>query len=121
DPSLLKVGHNLKYDAVVLSRYGLNVAPFDDTMLISYVLDCGRGTHGMDELAKRHLGHDTIKFADIAGTGKGRRTFDAVEIEKATAYAAEDADVTLRLHECLKPRLAAEGKCTVYESLERPL
>lgn len=121
DPSVLKVGQNIKYDALVLSRYDVSISPIDDTMLISYALDCGRGGHGMDELAKRHLEHETIKFSDIAGTGKKQKTFDEIEIAKAADYAAEDADITLRLHEALKPRLAAEGKATVYETLERPL
>lgn len=121
DPAVLKVGQNMKYDALVLSRYGVNIAPFDDTMLISYSLDCGRGGHGMDELAKRHLDYDTIKFSDIAGTGKKAKTFDQIQIKEAAKYAAEDADITLRLYQALKPRLAAEGKTTVYETLERPL
>ena len=121
DPAVLKVGQNLKYDLNVLARYGVNVRPFDDTMLISYVLDCGKGGHGMDELAQRWLGMETIKFSDLAGTGKKQKTFDEIEIAKAAQYAAEDADVTFRLHQTLKPRLAAEGKTTVYETLERPL
>ncbi|WP_411819066.1 DNA polymerase I [Hyphococcus formosus] len=121
DPAVLKIGQNMKYDALILSRYGVNIAPFDDTMLISYALDCGRGGHGMDELAKRHLDYDTIKFSDIAGTGKKAKTFDQIHIKEAAKYAAEDADITLRLYQVLKPRLAAEGKTTVYETLERPL
>ncbi|GAB4527010.1 MAG: DNA polymerase I [Amphiplicatus sp.] len=121
DPSILKVGQNVKYDALVMARHGIAVAPFDDTMLISYALDSGRGGHGMDELAKRHLGLDTIKFAEVAGSGKKQKTFNEVAIAKATQYAAEDADVTLRLFHVLKPRLADEKKCTVYETLERPL
>ncbi|MGF1545669.1 MAG: DNA polymerase I [Parvularculaceae bacterium] len=121
DPSVLKIGQNIKYDLNVMARYGVNVSPIDDTMLISYALDCGRGGHGMDELAKRWLDHDTIKFSDIAGTGKKQKTFDRIPIAEAAKYAAEDADVTLRLHAALKPRLAAEGKTTVYETLERPL
>ncbi|MEE2691059.1 MAG: DNA polymerase I [Pseudomonadota bacterium] len=121
DPAILKVGQNLKYDALLLSRYGVNVAPIDDTMLQSYVLDNGRNGHGMDELSKLHLGHDTIKFSDVVGTGKNQKTFGEVAIDKATAYAAEDADVTLRLHEILKPRLASESRLAVYETLERPL
>ncbi|MEQ8935100.1 MAG: DNA polymerase I [Amphiplicatus sp.] len=121
DPSILKIGQNLKYDALVLSRYGISLAPFDDTMLQSYVLDNGRNGHGMDELSSLHLGHDTIKFSDVAGSGKNQKTFGEVAIDKATQYAAEDADVTLRLHEILKQRLAAEGRLTVYETLERPL
>jgi DNA polymerase I len=121
DPAVLKIGHNIKFDAHVFGRRGIDVAPFDDTMLISYALDCGAGGHGMDELAGRILQHETIKFADVVGTGKNQKTFDEVPIDKATAYAAEDADVTLRLWKALKPRLAAEGKTTVYETLERPL
>ena len=124
DPSVLKVGHNVKFDWVVLRRHGIDVRPFDDTMLISYVLDAGRNGlsgHGMDELAQRHLGHRTIRFAEVAGTGKSAVTFDKVGIERATCYAAEDADVTLRLWRVLKPRLAAEGLTTVYETLERRL
>ncbi|MEM8770209.1 MAG: DNA polymerase I [Pseudomonadota bacterium] len=120
-PSIMKVGQNLKYDAVVLSRYGINVTPFDDTMLMSYALDCGRGAHNMDELAQRYLDYQTIKFSDIAGTGKKAKTFDQIPIKEAAKYAAEDADITLRLYETLKPRLAAERKTVVYEVLERPL
>ncbi len=121
DPAVMKVGQNLKYDALVLSRYGVSITPFDDTMLMSYALDCGKGGHGMDELARRWLDYDTIKFSDIAGTGKKAKTFDQIPIRDAAKYAAEDADITLRLHETLKPRLAAEGKTTVYETLERAL
>ncbi|WP_425410814.1 DNA polymerase I [Hyphococcus sp.] len=121
DPSALKVGQNLKYDALVLSRYGVKITPFDDTMLMSYALDCGKGNHNMDELAERHLAYSTIKFSDIAGAGKKAKTFDQIAIKDAAKYAAEDADITLRLYEVLKPRLAAEGKATVYETLERPL
>ena len=121
DPAVMKVGQNLKYDALVLSRYGVAITPFDDTMLMSYALDCGKGGHGMDELARRWLDYDTIKFSDIAGTGKKAKTFDQIPIREASKYAAEDADITLRLYQALKPRLAAEGKTTVYETLERPL
>jgi DNA polymerase-1 len=121
DASVLKIGQNLKYDMHVFARHGIIVAPFDDTMLISYALDCGAGGHGMDELAKKWLGHETIKFSDVVGSGKNQKTFDEAPIDKATAYAAEDAEVTLRLHRALKPRLAREGKATVYETLERPL
>ena len=120
-PGILKVGQNLKYDLAVLARYGIAVAPFDDTMLISYVLDAGKGGHGMDELARRHLGHQPITFSDVAGTGKAKVTFDRVALDKATAYAAEDADVTLRLWRMMKPRLVAERRVAVYETLERPL
>ncbi|KQP30886.1 DNA polymerase I [Methylobacterium sp. Leaf104] len=121
NPGVLKVGQNLKYDLAVLSRSGIRVAPFDDTMLISYVLDAGKGGHGMDELARRHLGHQPITFSDVAGTGRAKITFDRVALDKATAYAAEDADVTLRLWRMMKPRLVAEHRVAVYETLERPL
>ncbi|RMD62608.1 MAG: DNA polymerase I, partial [Alphaproteobacteria bacterium] len=121
DPSVLKVGQNIKYDILVLGRHGIAVRPFDDTMLLSYVLEAGLHGHGMDELARLHLGHDTIKFKDVAGTGKAQVTFDKVPLDKALDYAAEDADVTLRLHRVLKPRLVPERVTTVYETLERPL
>jgi DNA polymerase-1 len=121
DASVLKIGQNMKYDWVVLKRHGIDVRPFDDTMLISYVLDAGKGSHGMDELSRRHLGHSPISFSEVAGTGRNKVTFDKVEISKATAYAAEDADVTLRLWQILKPRLVAERRATVYETLERPM
>lgn len=121
DASVLKIGQNLKYDWIVFKRHNIDVRPIDDTMLISYVLDAGRGSHGMDELSRRHLGHAPISFTDVAGTGRNKVSFDKVEIAKATAYAAEDADVTLRLWQLLKPRLASEHRATVYETLERPL
>jgi DNA polymerase-1 len=121
DPATLKIGQNIKYDWLVLHRHGIEVRPFDDTMLISYVLDAGKGSHGMDELSRRHLGHQPITFSEVAGTGRSKVTFDQVEIGKATAYAAEDADVTLRLWQLLKARLPAERRVTVYETLERPL
>jgi len=121
DASVLKIGQNLKYDMEVLKRHGIAVAPIDDTMLISYVLESGDVGHGMDELAKRHLNHTCIPFKDVAGSGKSMITFDRVPIDRATHYAAEDADVTLRLWHLLKPRLAASHKLTVYETLERPL
>ena len=121
DPGVLKVGQNIKYDLLVLGRYGVNVAPVDDTMVISYVLEVGLHGHGMDELARLHLGHETIKFKDVAGTGKSQVTFDRVALDKALDYAAEDADVTLKLYKMLKPRLAPEHMTTVYETLERPL
>ena len=121
DPAVLKVGQNLKYDALVVGNHGLTIVNFDDTMLMSYALDAGRGSHGMDELSKRHLEHTPIAFKEVAGSGKSSVTFDRVAIDRATAYAAEDADVTLRLWRLLKPRLAAEGLTTVYETLERPL
>ncbi len=121
DPGVLKIGQNIKYDSLVLSRHGLDVGPVDDTMLMSFVLDGGAGKHNMDDLAERHLGYRTIKFSDVAGSGKSQVTFDYVPLDKARDYAAEDADITLRLHQLLKPRLLAEHMVTVYETIERPL
>ncbi|MEM9205041.1 MAG: DNA polymerase I, partial [Pseudomonadota bacterium] len=121
DRSVLKIGQNIKYDLLVLYRYGVDVTPIDDTMLMSYALDAGKGGHGMDDLSERHLGHRPIPFKEVAGTGKSALTFDQIPLDKATAYAAEDADVTLRLWHVLKPRLMAERMTRVYERLERPL
>jgi len=121
DPSVLKVAQNAKYDIAVLSRYGVQVAPIEDTMLMSYVLDAGLHGHGMDELSQLHLGHTPIPFKAVAGRGKTEISFAQVELKPATAYAAEDADVTLRLYHVLKPKLIAAGMVTVYETLERPL
>ncbi len=121
DASVLKIGQNLKYDMLLMSRLGIAIAPIDDTMLISYALDSGMNGHGMDELSQVHLGHKPISFKEVAGKGKQAVTFDLVAVDAATRYAAEDADVTLRLWHLLKPRLAAEHKATVYETLERPL
>ncbi|MBN9029495.1 MAG: DNA polymerase I [Rhizobiales bacterium] len=121
DPSILKVGQNLKYDYLLMRRYGIDIQSLDDTMLMSYVLDSGNGAHGMDSLSERWLNHKPIAFKDVAGSGKSGVTFDMVPIDRATAYAAEDADVTLRLWFVLKPRLAAQKLATVYERLERPL
>ena len=121
DPSVLKIGQNLKYDYHILAKHGIRLSPIDDTMLISYVLDGGAHGHGMDELADRHLGHTTVKYSDITGKGKNQITFDRVPLDKALGYAAEDADITLRLHRALKPRLVREKMTTIYETIERPL
>lgn len=121
NPGILKVGQNIKYDLQVLARYGINVSPIDDTMLLSYVLEGGLHRHGMDELANIHLDHQTIKFKTVAGSGKNALTFDQVPLETAGPYAAEDADITLRLHRLLKPRLVTEHMVTIYERYERPL
>jgi DNA polymerase-1 len=121
DSSILKVGHNIKYDMVVLARYGVMVSPVDDTMLLSYVLEGGKHGHGMDDLADLYLGHTTIKYKEVTGTGKSQITFDQVPLENALDYAAEDADITLRLHHILKPRLLEERLISAYETLERPL
>ena len=121
DEAVLKIAQNLKYDYLLMKRHGVVMQSFDDTMLISYVLEAGKTTHGMDTLSERWLGHTPIAYKDVAGSGKSSITFDFVDIDKATAYAAEDADVTLRLWMVLKPRLAAERLTSVYERLERPL
>lgn len=121
DPSVIKVAQNLKYDYVVFSRHGIAVAPYDDTMLISYALDGGKGGSGMNELSEALLGHRPVSFKDVAGSGSKQLSFDRVAIDKATEYSAEDADVALRLWTALKPRLTAERMTTVYETLERPL
>lgn len=121
DDGVLKIGQNLKFDALVFAQHGIALRAIDDTMLMSYVLDAGRGSHGMDSLSERWFGHQPIAFSDVAGSGKARITFDQVAIEKATEYSAEDADVTLRLWQLLKPRLVAERMVTIYETLERPM
>lgn len=121
NPAVLKIAQNMKYDALVLKKYNVEITPFDDTMLLSYVLDAGVNKHNMDELARVHLDLSTIPFKEIAGTGKKQITFDKVAIDKATEYAAEDADITGRLHRLLKPRLVQEKMVNVYETLERPL
>ncbi len=121
DPSILKVGHHLKYDLGILARAGLDMAPYDDTLMLSYVVDGTQHGHGMDELAELHFDHKTIHFEDLCGKGKKQITFDRVPIEKASTYAAEDADITLRLHGLLKQQLIEARRTTVYETLERPL
>jgi len=121
DPSVLKVGQNIKYDICVFRQHGVEVGPVDDTMLLSFVLDAGKHNHGMDDLAKLYLGQDTIKFSDVAGSGAKQVSFDKVPIDKARDYAAEDADVTMQLWAQFKPRLAREHMVGVYETIERPL
>jgi DNA polymerase-1 len=122
DPSVLKIAQNAKYDIAVLARHGIDVTPVDDTMLISFVLEGGlHKSHGMDELSKRWLEHEPISFKTVAGTGKGQKSFKHVPLDTATCYAAEDADVTLRLYEHLRPRLSREHLLAVYETVERPL
>ena len=125
DPAVLKVGHNLKYDAHVMARAingGFSITPVDDTMCLSYVLDAGRqSSHKLDDLAEIHLGHSMIKYADVCGKGAKQIGFGELKPDEALDYAAEDADYTLRLWRMLKPRLASEAKSSVYERLERPL
>ncbi|MGE4013624.1 MAG: DNA polymerase I, partial [Alphaproteobacteria bacterium] len=121
DPAVLKIGHNIKYDLLVLKKYAVDVTPVDDTMLLSYALEAGKHGHGMDELAQLILDHKTISYDEVTGTGKGRISFAEVPLDRARDYAAEDADITLRLHRALKPRLALERVTSVYETLDRPL
>ncbi len=121
DDCVLKVGQNLKYDALVFLQRGIRLDPIDDTMLMSYVLEGGLHGHGMDELSRLHLSHTPIAFNEVTGKGKDKITFDCVPVAQATKYSAEDADVTLRLALLLKPKLAEAGKRGVYETLERPL
>jgi DNA polymerase-1 len=121
DPTVLKIGQNLKFDGLLFAQHGIMLTTIDDTMLMSYVLDAGRGSHGMDALSEQWLGHEPIPFSAVAGSGKNQVTFDQVAIDKASEYAAEDADVTLRLWQVLKPRLVAERMNTIYETLERPM
>ena len=125
NPSVLKIGQNLKYDVLLLKQYGVDVVSVDDTMLMSYALDGGQNGHGMDDLSQRHLGHACIPFKQVIALAPGKKiadkTFAGVPIDKAAEYAAEDADVTLRLWMVLKPRLVAERMVTVYETLERKL
>ncbi|MGD9914921.1 MAG: DNA polymerase I, partial [Rhizobiaceae bacterium] len=122
DASVLKVGHNMKFDWLVLHRHGIDVAPYEDTMLLSYVTDGGTsGGHDLASAAEKWLGHAVIPFKEIVGSGKKGVSFDFVEIERATIYAAEGADLALRLWGVLKPRLVAKGLTSVYERLERPL
>jgi DNA polymerase I len=119
-PGVMKIGQNIKYDLQVLRRHGTDVTPLDDTMLLSYVVESGENGHGMDELSEKHLGHKPITFREVAGTGRGV-SFAHVALDRATHYAAEDADVTLRLWMLLRQKLLQKRKVTVYETLERPL
>ena len=121
NPSVLKIGQNIKYDMLVLKKYGIEIVSVDDTMVMSYCMDAGKTTHGMDAMAERYLGHKCISYDEVTGTGRARKSFAEVELDKACAYAAEDADITFRLWEIIKPRLVAEKKITLYETIERPL
>ncbi|MBR0553034.1 DNA polymerase I [Stakelama marina] len=126
DASVLKIGHNLKYDITVLARCcpdlgGISLAPYDDTIVMSFDLDAGSHGHGMDELAATHLSHSCIAYKEVVGTGKKQIGFHEVDLAAATRYAAEDADVTLRLWKRFKPRLAYESVTRVYEMVDRPL
>lgn len=121
DPAVMKIGQNMKYDAKVLARHGIAVAPIDDTMLMSYAMNAGLHGHGMDALSERYLDHSPIPIKSLLGTGKSQITFDRVPIDEAVKYAAEDADITLRLAQLFKPQLHRARVTTVYETLERPL
>jgi DNA polymerase-1 len=121
DSTILKIGQNMKYDAKILARVGIQVAPIDDTMLMSYAQNGGLHNHGMDLLSARYLDHAPISIKTLLGSGKSAITFDRVSIDEASRYAAEDADITLRLWHYLKPRLHLNRVTSVYESLERPL
>jgi DNA polymerase I len=121
DAGVLTIGHDVKFDWQIFAQRGIEIASYDDTVLMSYVVDAGRAGHGLDALSARYFNHQTIDLNEITKTGKNKVTFDCVEIAKATEYAAEGADVILRLWQVLKPRLAAEHVLGVYETLERPL
>ena len=121
DPSVVKIGQNMKYDAKIFARYGADVHPIDDTMLMSYAMNAGLHNHGMDQLSERYLEHHPIEIKSLLGTGKSQITFDRVPVDDAVKYAAEDADITLRLWEAFKPELHKKSVTTVYETLERPL
>ena len=121
DDSVIKIGQNMKYDAKIFARNGIEITPIDDTMLMSYALHGGLHNHGMDALSTRYLDHTPIPIKGLLGTGKSAITFDRVPIDEAVKYAAEDADVTLRLWQMFKPLLGQSGVRTVYETLERPL
>ena len=121
DDSILKIGQNMKYDAKIFARHGIEVAPIDDTMLMSYALNAGLHGHGMDALSERYLGHEPIAIKTLLGGGKSAITFDRVPIDEAVTYAAEDADITLRLWQLFRPQLHRARVTTVYETLERPL
>ena len=121
DPSILKIGQNMKYDAKIFAQIGITVAPFDDTMLMSYAQHAGLHGHGMDTLSERYLNHTPIPIKPLLGSGKSAITFDKVPLEDAVKYAAEDADITLRLWQLLKPQLHMAQVTRVYERLERPL
>ena len=122
DPAILKIGHNLKFDWVVLNRRGISIAPYDDTLVMSFNLDAGGlNSHALDDLAKKHLDHDCIPYKSLCGTGQKQITFDKVPVDKATEYAAEDADVALRLWRRFRTRLPFENVTRVYELVDRPM
>ncbi len=121
DPSIKKVGQNIKYDFIILKKYGVELNSVEDTMLLSYTLDAGNNRHNMDTLSELHLNHKTISYKDLVGSGKKQLKFSEVDIDKATEYAAEDADVTLRLYEILSERVSNEKLSQIYEAFEKPM
>ena len=121
DPSIKKVGQNIKFDFIVLKQNGIEINSIEDTMLISYTLDAGVNRHNMDTLSEIHLGHKTISFKELVGVGKKKLNFSDIGLNKATEYAAEDADITLRLYENLKDRLDEEKLNKIYEYFEKPM
>ena len=121
DKSVKKIGQNIKFDYIIFYHLGINMSSMEDTMLISYVLDAGKNRHNMDTLSQIHLGHKTISYKEIVGTGKKQINFREVEINKAAEYASEDADITLRLYRVLKNNLLSEKLENIYELFEKPL
>jgi DNA polymerase I - 3''-5'' exonuclease and polymerase domains len=121
DQSIKKVGQNIKYDYMIFKKYGVSIEPIEDTMLLSYTLDAGNNRHNMDTLSEIHLGHKTIAYKEIVGSGKKQLNFSDVNLEEATKYAAEDADVTLRLYNILKDRVDSEKLSKIYEVFEKPM
>ena len=121
DESITKIGHNIKYDMAILRKYDIKVLSYEDTMLMSYSCDAGLHRHGMDELARVHLGKETIKFKDVVGSGKSQLTFDQVDLKKATEYAAEDAEITYKLYKLFKRRVQQENNTLIYSNIEKPL
>ena len=121
DKSIKKIGQNIKFDYIIFKKKGIEVSPMEDTMLASYTLDAGLNRHNLDVLSEIHLGHKTISFKDLVGSGKKQITFNEVDLKKATEYAGEDADVTFRLFELFKDRLDKEKLTKIYEIFEKPM
>ena len=121
DKSIKKIGQNIKFDYIILKRNKIGMHPVEDTMLVSYTLDAGLNRHNLDTLSEIHLGHKTISFKDLVGSGKKQITFEDVDLKKATEYAGEDADVTFRLYQLFKTRLDREKLTKVYEIFEKPM
>ena len=121
DPSIKKIGQNIKFDFIILYKNGIILNSLEDTMLMSYVLDAGKNRHNMDTLSEIHLHHKTVSFKDLVGTGKNQINFSEVDIEKAKKYSAEDADVTFRLYKLFSKNLKSEKLVSIYEVFEKPL